>query len=429
MSTKHFPFEQLQSTPILDRPTAEEFDVLALRDAKPILLKGCLEDWPLYRELSRRNTANEKLDWLNSLIGHRRIHYTTIPPQQCGHLGFSENLDRQNFTLKSSRRKTRFVDYSAVLRERLLAPELGTVCMLSVKTFMLPELELAAPELPYFSKLRTLRRGVWIGSGGRVANLHFDPLHNMIATVEGKRRVVLFPPECTASLYPSPLDRGLGGAVASRARLLDADFERFPRLGAAMEQGYVAECEPGDLLYIPPLWWHHLETFGLNVMINSWIHAVTLSDELDLKRNIVRGIALYDATPEAISAHYARRYRSLLLGSSTDGSTQSNRDIDTRENAISRKAERHFFELKSMLPRLSIHLRIALWNFYEYWVFHPGNASAPFEGAEAKRVMRHLAWFVHWVPIAKMAYPFHLLYTRFRRERAQRSVRSADLPF
>ena len=32
----------------------------------------------------------------------------------------------------------------------------------------------------------------------------------------------------------------------------------------------VALVEPGDTLYIPPLWWHHVESYGFNVMVNTW---------------------------------------------------------------------------------------------------------------------------------------------------------------
>merc|ERR1719453_1702736 len=40
---------------------------------------------------------------------------------------------------------------------------------------------------------------------------------------------------------------------------LDApDGGRFPRWRGA--QGYVVELEPGDALYIPPFWWHHVQS-------------------------------------------------------------------------------------------------------------------------------------------------------------------------
>jgi oxalate decarboxylase/phosphoglucose isomerase-like protein (cupin superfamily) len=51
----------------------------------------------------------------------------------------------------------------------------------------------------------------------------------------------------------------------------DPDFTRFPRFREALKHAIVAELEPGDALYIPSLWWHHVESIGvLNAMVNYW---------------------------------------------------------------------------------------------------------------------------------------------------------------
>ena len=49
------------------------------------------------------------------------------------------------------------------------------------------------------------------------------------------------------------------------------DFGRFPRFREAMQRAIVVELEPGDALYLPSFWWHHVESSGvLNVMVNYW---------------------------------------------------------------------------------------------------------------------------------------------------------------
>jgi len=53
--------------------------------------------------------------------------------------------------------------------------------------------------------------------------------------------------------------------------LHNPDFEKYPRFREALAHAQVAELEPGDAIYIPSMWWHHvegMETF--NVLINYW---------------------------------------------------------------------------------------------------------------------------------------------------------------
>lgn len=49
------------------------------------------------------------------------------------------------------------------------------------------------------------------------------------------------------------------------------DLARFPRFAEAMRHAQVAELAPGDALFIPSLWWHHIEALeGFNVLLNYW---------------------------------------------------------------------------------------------------------------------------------------------------------------
>jgi hypothetical protein len=61
----------------------------------------------------------------------------------------------------------------------------------------------------------------------------------------------------------------------SLVRLHAPDFVRFPRFRAALDAAFTAELAPGDAIYIPPLWWHHVESLEpFNVLINYWWHLV-----------------------------------------------------------------------------------------------------------------------------------------------------------
>jgi hypothetical protein len=52
---------------------------------------------------------------------------------------------------------------------------------------------------------------------------------------------------------------------------LAPDLKRFPRYADAQRLALTTELAPGDALYVPSLWWHHVEaTEPVNVLINYW---------------------------------------------------------------------------------------------------------------------------------------------------------------
>jgi hypothetical protein len=111
---------------------------------------------------------------------------------------------------------------------------------------------------------------MWIGTESRAA-AHYDLPSNIACCVVGRRRFTLFPPDQVANLYPGPLSPTPGGQVITLADLNQPDFERFPRLRAALAEARVIEMEPGDALYYPSMWWHEVEALErFNIMMNYW---------------------------------------------------------------------------------------------------------------------------------------------------------------
>jgi hypothetical protein len=59
----------------------------------------------------------------------------------------------------------------------------------------------------------------------------------------------------------------------SLVSLRDPDFTRYPRFREALAAAQTAELAPGDAIFIPPLWWHHVESLdSFNVLVNYWWH-------------------------------------------------------------------------------------------------------------------------------------------------------------
>jgi len=91
----------------------------------------------------------------------------------------------------------------------------------------------------------------------------------------GRRRFTLFPPEQIDNLYPGPLEPTPGGQVVSVVDFERPDFERHPRFRDALASAQTAELEPGDAIFIPSMWWHHVRSLEpFNVLVNYWWRSV-----------------------------------------------------------------------------------------------------------------------------------------------------------
>jgi hypothetical protein len=111
---------------------------------------------------------------------------------------------------------------------------------------------------------------IWIGNR-TIASCHYDAPNNLACCAVGKRRFTMFPPEQIFNLYPGPLEPTPGGQAVSVVDFAKPDFDRYPRFRDALAAAQVAEVEPGDAVFIPSMWWHHIEALSpFNTLINYW---------------------------------------------------------------------------------------------------------------------------------------------------------------
>lgn len=111
---------------------------------------------------------------------------------------------------------------------------------------------------------------IWIGNAITVAT-HNDDSENIACVAVGRRRFTLFPPEEKSNLYIGPADITPAGRPISLVDLYEPDFEMFPRFRDALKRVQVAELGPGDALYIPTHWWHHVQALDpINILVNFW---------------------------------------------------------------------------------------------------------------------------------------------------------------
>jgi len=111
---------------------------------------------------------------------------------------------------------------------------------------------------------------LWVGNAVTIST-HYDVANNIACVAAGNRRFTLFPPEQVANLYVGPLENTISGQPVSMVDPLAPDLARFPRLEQALATMRSVDLAPGDAIYVPSLWWHHVQsTDRFNLLVNYW---------------------------------------------------------------------------------------------------------------------------------------------------------------
>ena len=232
---------------------------------RPVVLKDLLSDWPAVR--AARESPRALADVIRGFDRGRMPNIIELPAAAQGRLFYREDMSGMNFT--------RYTAPISVTLDRLLSlsAEPDPVSLFIESTVMqdfLPDFAAAHP-MPLLDA--SIGPRIWIGNRLKVQT-HFDLLYNIACVVGGRRRFTLFPPEQVANLYIGPLDFTPAGAPVSMVPLTNPDFARYPRFAEALQHAQQAELEPGDALYIPYGWWHHVESLTpFNVLVNYWWNA------------------------------------------------------------------------------------------------------------------------------------------------------------
>lgn len=243
--------------PVASITTAADLDQI-VQASTPMVLRGLLEHWPA---LTAGRASPEALGrYLKSMDRGIPFAVMETPASAKGRFGYRADLREFTFSTRQ-RRISEALDHIERQVNKPDAPVLA-IQMLPLATH-LPDFIQQNP-MPLLPQVPPL---LWLGGPVR-AQIHHDRDHNMACVIAGRRRFVLFPPEQVVNLYIGPLDNPPPLSVVD----LDApDFSRFPRFAKALETAQAAELEPGDALFMPRHWWHHVTSRDpYNAMVNYW---------------------------------------------------------------------------------------------------------------------------------------------------------------
>ncbi|OVA04820.1 JmjC domain [Macleaya cordata] len=211
----------------------------------PVIISDCMSHWPASKKW-------KDMDYLKRVAGDRTI------PVEVG----------KNYLCPKW--KQELITFSQFL-ERILSNQ----CNNSSTTYL--------AQHPLFDQIQELRGDIfvpdycfagggelrslnaWFGPAGTVTPLHHDPHHNILAQVVGKKYIRLYPASVSDDLYPH------SESMLSNSSQVDLDNvneKEFPR---AQDLDFM-DCilEEGEMLYIPPKWWHYVKSLATSFSVSFW---------------------------------------------------------------------------------------------------------------------------------------------------------------
>ena len=249
-------------TPEFRDVTAETFRTDILPTARPAILRGLVADWPAVQ--AGRDSPEALADHIRGFDNGTPVRFTEGAPSIQGRFFYNDDLSGVNFDQREGTVAS-VLDRLLTLQEDADPP---AVAMQSIpEPQALPGFARANPS-PLLGEDVFPR--LWIGNAATV-HTHHDMNDNIACAVAGRRRVILFPPDQTRNLYIGPFERTPAGPPVSMVSVVEPDLERHPRFVEAWAAAEVADLEPGDALFIPYMWWHHVQSLDrFSVLVNYW---------------------------------------------------------------------------------------------------------------------------------------------------------------
>jgi hypothetical protein len=233
-----------------------------LSSTEPMILKNFGSNWPAV--IAGKTSPQLAADYLRKFYTNAPITAYYGEPKNNGRVFYNENMTGFNFNSSKA-------NLNQVL-DKLLE---------HVNDSQPPTMYVGSTEinhcLPGYNKennasidhLKPLT-SIWLGNKSKIA-AHFDFPNNLACCVVGSRKFTLFPPEQLENLYVGPMEFSPGGQEISLVDFDHPDFVKYPKFKQALASAQVAELEAGDALFLPSMWWHHVESLtAFNVLVTHW---------------------------------------------------------------------------------------------------------------------------------------------------------------
>ncbi|XP_070545756.1 tRNA wybutosine-synthesizing protein 5-like [Ptychodera flava] len=286
--------------------TDEEFRTNIYPRRIPAVLRGldigeCKEKWTTdylcqhggHKEVKVHVSPSSQMDFIN-----KNFMYRTLP--------FDELVKRASATTNTDH----FIHAEEKYYLRSLGDDLRKDIADVRKQFISLAEDIKFPK--FFSEDDFFSSVFRIASHGTQLWTHYDVMDNILIQVSGHKRAVLFSPRDATNLY-------LSGDKSEVLDIDNPDFKKYPKF--ANVTWYECVLKPGDVLFIPALWFHNVISLEFGVAVNVFWRQLDSSfyEKKDLYGNkdpsaasramqiLDRALKTLDELPLEYKDFYARR--------------------------------------------------------------------------------------------------------------------------
>jgi hypothetical protein len=223
---------------------------------RPVLLRGFIRSWPAFGRWSPADFAYRfGSAEVEAMTGIRQNQpEDTTPYRQCTCMtmadlvrAFTEDEGAGDIYLVAQNQFLRRPAFEALWQDMPLDPDW------------------------FDTKTARTHIALWMGPRGSITPFHYDLQNALLAQVFGAKSIILAPPEETEKLY-------CGNGGYSQVDPEHPDLETFPAFRTA--NLWHAMIEPGDALFLPFGWWHHVraltDSISLTLACFAWTADVQL---------------------------------------------------------------------------------------------------------------------------------------------------------
>lgn len=244
VNSKHNSIERISVNYLSPEIFFNEFQ----RQNKPVILTDAFND-----------SVPVDAEKLMSLVGSMEVPVRVYGPERF-------NTPKAEWKNYCEIRQVTVTEYCELLKSGIAKRDSIYLAMIDMgKT---PFRRVVGPGIDLIAEKTGLRRqfpndvNVWVGPGGHVEPLHYDGQDGTLSQFRGTKRVSLFPPSVQEGLYPFEMSHGGLTPNFSQVYIDRPDFDRFPRLRAALAERRMVDLAEGETLYMPVGWWHEIEALG-----------------------------------------------------------------------------------------------------------------------------------------------------------------------